>query len=44
MILGVNTSEADYPGECSFRRGADMYDVELGGDRYRLPDALIVGG
>lgn len=44
MILGVNTSEADYLDECSFRRGADVYDLELGSNPYRLPDALIVGG
>lgn len=43
-LIGVNVSEADYPGELKQHRVDDAYEVKLGAERYTLPDALIIGG
>jgi len=41
--IGADTSEAD-PGEFSATRSNDLSTVQIGDERYELPDAIVLGG
>jgi len=42
--VGADTSEADYPGEFSATREADLNIIRVGTERYEIPDAVVLGG
>lgn len=42
--IGADTSEADYPGEFKANRQSDLNLIELGKERYEIPDAVVLGG
>lgn len=41
--IGADTSEAD-PGEFKTRRQGDLNFIDVGDERYEIPDALVLGG
>ena len=41
--VGADTSEADY-GEFSKRKEGDLNIIQIGEERYEIPDAVILGG
>lgn len=42
--IGVDSSEADPAGAFSTARDGDDYMVRVGSERYRIPDAVVLGG
>lgn len=44
IAIGADTSEADNPGEFSASREGDLSLVRIGGERYEIPDAVVLGG
>lgn len=42
--IGVSSSEADPVGEFAASREGDDYIVRIGSERYRIPDAVVLGG
>lgn len=42
--IGADTSEADNPGEFSASREGDLNLIRIGGERYEIPDAVVLGG
>ena len=42
--IGADTSEADNPGEFSVSREGDLNLIRIGGERYEIPDAVVLGG
>lgn len=44
IAIGVDTSEADYPGEFEMRREGDLTFIQVGQERYEIPDAVVLGG
>jgi len=42
--IGADTSEADPGGEFEAMREADLHLIRLGGERYEIPDAVVLGG
>jgi heat shock protein HslJ len=44
IAIGAGTSEADYPGEFSARKDLDLNLIELGAERFEIPDAVVLGG
>lgn len=42
--IGVSSSEADPAGAFSTTREGDDYIVRVGSERYRIPDAVVLGG
>jgi hypothetical protein len=44
MAIGADTSEADGAGEFSAERESDLNLVQVGNERYEIPDAVVLGG
>ena len=42
--IGVDTSQADNPGEFTAAREADLHFVRVGVERYEIPEAVVLGG
>ena len=43
VAIGADTSEAD-PGAFSAERDSDLNRIEVGDERYEIPDAVVLGG
>jgi hypothetical protein len=41
--IGADTSQAD-PGKFSAAREGDLHLIRIGGERYEIPDAAVLGG
>lgn len=42
--IGAVSNEADYPGEFIARKDSDLNLIELGVERFAIPDAVVLGG
>ena len=42
--IGADTSEADGYPEFRFRKENDLYFIQVGHERYEIPDAVVLGG
>lgn len=44
VAIGAGTAEADNPGEFSVTKENDLFLINLGSEKYEVPEAIIFGG
>jgi hypothetical protein len=42
--IGADTSQADGYGEFKAEKESDLHQIQVGDERYEIPDAVVLGG